>query len=175
MQKSGAVEATTGEVLHNFGEQMKAARGRAGMAQASLQDLLWDGFGIKLDTSGITRMEAGQREPRLSEALAIGAVLGLELSDLASGPRDLNRQLGNIAGLLSQARESVAALLQSADQLTEYAKENPDTLGGEKLENLVSQVIDRVRTEIHVPAKPTRKSSGAGDKLKRQLLAAITA
>lgn len=134
-----------------------------------------DGFGIKLDTSGITRMEAGQREPRLSEALAIAAVLGLDLSDLAPGERDLNQQLGDIADLMSRTRENVAALLQVADQIVGYAEENPDALSGRKLGDLIGQVVDNCRLEVKTPTQLTPKAASTADKIKRQLLSAVIA
>ena len=59
--------ARRAEVGSAFGDRAKSARLRAGLTQQQLCDRL----GNSLDTSAITRIEAGQREPRLSEALAI--------------------------------------------------------------------------------------------------------
>ncbi len=58
--------------------QMRAARIAAGMSQADLAEALKIKSGIRIDPTGITRMESGNRTFRLNEALAIQEVLGLE-------------------------------------------------------------------------------------------------
>jgi transcriptional regulator with XRE-family HTH domain len=161
--------------VHDFGEKMRAARSRAAMSQAHLQARLKDEFRMKLDTSGITRIEAGQREPRLSEVIAIAAVLGIEISDLLPPTRDLDRRIRDIADLLSRTREDLAALFQAADELTEYVKNNPDSLGGAKLQDLVGRAIDRARAEINTPPAQKPKVADTAQKLRRQLLSAVTA
>lgn len=60
-----------------FAERVRAARLAAGLTQQQLCDRLKDEAAVRLDTSAITRIESGRRDPRLSEALAIAAVLGL--------------------------------------------------------------------------------------------------
>lgn len=64
-----------------FGQAVKRHRERAGLTQQQLSDQLAR-FRIKLDTSAITRIENGAREPRLREAQLIAQLLHVSLDDL---------------------------------------------------------------------------------------------
>jgi transcriptional regulator with XRE-family HTH domain len=66
-----------------FGQNVRGARERVKWTQQQLSDRM-SRYGVKLDTSAITRIENGSREPRLKEAQGIAAALGVELSDLVS-------------------------------------------------------------------------------------------
>lgn len=66
--------------LH-FGACVKQAREQHGFTQQQLADRL-RAYGWKVDTSGITRIENGSRDPRISEAQAIATALGIDLADL---------------------------------------------------------------------------------------------
>jgi transcriptional regulator with XRE-family HTH domain len=59
-----------------FRLRMRDARERAGMTQAQLTAQLAQG-GIDIDPSGVARIERGERSPRLNEASAIAAILGI--------------------------------------------------------------------------------------------------
>jgi len=59
---------------------MKRARDEEGLTQRELSELLLRDRRVKLDSSAITRIEGGAREPRLREAVAIAEVLGFTLS-----------------------------------------------------------------------------------------------
>jgi transcriptional regulator with XRE-family HTH domain len=61
-----------------FGEEVRQGRKRAGWTQADLCDSL-SKVGVALDSSAITRIESGEREPQLGEALAIARILGIEM------------------------------------------------------------------------------------------------
>ena len=74
------------------------------MTQAQLATRLEDEFDIKLDTSGITRIEAGRREPRLSEALAIAQILGLDLTTARPTPSDLEPYMRKFNEQMHQSR-----------------------------------------------------------------------
>lgn len=79
MQESGGqFPLSDDEVTATFAERAKSARLRAGLTQQQLFERLRDETGVRLDTSAITRIEAGQREPRLGEALAIARVLNFD-------------------------------------------------------------------------------------------------
>lgn len=68
---------------------MRKAREAAKLTQQQLSDRMGR-FGVKLDTSAITRIEGGTREPRLREAQEIASALGLLLDDLLpSQPTEL--------------------------------------------------------------------------------------
>jgi transcriptional regulator with XRE-family HTH domain len=64
-----------------FGKRVRAQREGAGLTQRELSEILAE-LGVKLDTSAITRIENGSREPRLKEAAAIAYALGISLTAL---------------------------------------------------------------------------------------------
>jgi hypothetical protein len=179
MQKSSGRETPTNMgVSHNFSNQMKAARAKAAMTQAVLDARLKNGFGIKLGTSGVTRIEAGTRDPRLSEALAIAAVLGLELNDLAPA-QDLNRLMSDLTQKLIESRETLLAVLESVDQIADYAAKNPASLGDDTLAEFLKRQIDGFKKKLERrPAANSgkqKKPVTSSDKLKSQVLAAVIA
>lgn len=65
-------------VVSNFGKLLREARTAAGWTQKELVERLSE-KGVQLDTSAITRMEKGQREPRLREAIEISELLDFSL------------------------------------------------------------------------------------------------
>lgn len=167
-----------------FGTRAKAARIGAGMTQAQLQERLEAGFGITLDTSGITRIEAGQREPRLSEALAIAAILGFGLNDLTPTAPDLDFYVSGVVELMHQSRETLLKLLRSVDRVTAFIQRNPGCSGDVDPDGIFQKEFEwfkqRVKEEPVVREdEQTLKFSVATDKadekLKRQLLQVITA
>ncbi|MET9286465.1 helix-turn-helix domain-containing protein [Nocardia beijingensis] len=77
-------------IVSNFGKLLREAREEAGWTQRELVERLGARpFGLQLDTSAITRMEKGQREPRLREAIEISELLDFSLDLVgAEGPFD---------------------------------------------------------------------------------------
>lgn len=63
-----------------FGQTMRALRVRAGYTQEQLAERLKE-FGIRLHFSAISKMESGDRQIRLNEAVALANILGVLLSD----------------------------------------------------------------------------------------------
>ena len=91
------------QVISTFADRAKSARLRAGLTQQQLADRLDKETPVTLDTSAITRIEAGQREPRLGEALAIAKVLNFGLNNLV--PRvDLDLYLSDVERLMKESR-----------------------------------------------------------------------
>ncbi|MFL0174279.1 helix-turn-helix domain-containing protein [Mycobacterium sp. SMC-13] len=82
MQQNGVINDSDGPYwalpASRFGKRVRAQREGAGFTQRELSESLAE-LGVKLDTSAITRIENGSREPRLREALAIGHALGIGL------------------------------------------------------------------------------------------------
>lgn len=78
---------TDGDLGATFGARVKLARERLGITQQQLSDRLRV-LGLKVDTSAITRIEGGSRDPRLSEAQAIAHAFGIALLDLIPPPTD---------------------------------------------------------------------------------------
>lgn len=62
----------------SFGATMRRRRQDAGLSQRALAQRLIE-LGVTIDQAAITRMESGQREPRLSEAVAIAEFLQFDL------------------------------------------------------------------------------------------------
>jgi transcriptional regulator with XRE-family HTH domain len=120
MQKARTPEAN--EVAAAFGRRMKAARADAGLTQAELQELLKE-RGAPLDTSAITRLEAGRREPRLSEAIAIAATLGFGLTDLAAPTTEIDAYMSEVRQLMEQSRAALLDLLRSVDKATDVLRQ----------------------------------------------------
>jgi transcriptional regulator with XRE-family HTH domain len=106
------------EISRVFGQRTKAARMEAGLTQAQLQDRLAS-RGIKIDSSGLTRIEAGQREPRLSEALALADVLGFGLANLLTPAPGLETYMNEVRRLMGESRETLLQLLRSVDKTTD--------------------------------------------------------
>lgn len=67
--------ASTG---HSFAATMRAGRQALGLSQRALSQKLTE-LGVSIDQAGITRMENGQREPRLSEAVVIAEYLQFDV------------------------------------------------------------------------------------------------
>lgn len=67
-----------------FGQVMRALRTRAGFTQSQMAEQLL-AFGIKVDTSAVTRMEKGTRGVRLNEAVAVARILCVSLPDILDG------------------------------------------------------------------------------------------
>jgi transcriptional regulator with XRE-family HTH domain len=179
MQNPGGHETPTSMgAIHNFGDQMKAARAKRAITQAALQHRLQDDFGIGLDTSGITRIEAGQREPRLNEALAIAAILGLELKDLTPA-LDLNRLTSDLSQQMLESREALLSVLQLVDQIAEYATNHPASLGVETLATVLKRQLDGFSKTLERHPAPDggrqKKPDTRSAKLKSQVLSAVIA
>lgn len=67
----------------NFGKLLKDARASHGWTQRDVADKLEE-RGLKIDSSAITRLEKGQREPRLREAIEISELLDFSLDLVAA-------------------------------------------------------------------------------------------
>jgi len=105
-----------------FGQRMRNARLEAGLTQAEVQQLLKE-RGVPLDTSAITRLEAGGREPRLHEAIAIAATLGFGLTDLAAPATDIDTYVAEVRQLMEQSRAALLNLLRSVDRATDVLRQ----------------------------------------------------
>lgn len=163
------------EVTATFAERAKAARLRAGLTQQQLCVRLREETGVDLDTSAITRIEAGQREPRLGEALAIGRVLGFGLNNLV--PRaDLDFYFSDVERLMKESRAALIRMVKSVDPVIEYVRANPSSLGDKRLDDRFRETIEwfqqsASRDELKNIAITTNRTD---EKLKRQLLRAVS-
>ncbi|BBX48065.1 hypothetical protein GCM10009641_08910 [Mycobacterium cookii] len=175
MQESGGqFPLSDDEVTATFAERAKSARLRAGLTQQQLFERLRDETGVRLDTSAITRIEAGQREPRLGEALAIARVLNFGLNNLV--PRaDLDLYLSDVERLMRESRAALIRMVKSVDPLIEFVRANPGSLGDKRLDDRFRETIEYFeqsasRDELKNIAITTNRTD---EKLKRQLLRAV--
>jgi transcriptional regulator with XRE-family HTH domain len=173
--------ALNDEVSSNFAERAKAARLRAGLTQQQLSDRLRTEAHVVLDTSAITRIEAGQREPRLGEALAIARVLEFGLNNLVAR-EDLDFYLSDVDRLMDESRAALVRMLRAVDPVVDFVRRNPDSLGDDSLDDRFRRVVEwfhrRVSHEDFVPGdEPATNIAVArgrtDERLKRQLLRAV--
>jgi transcriptional regulator with XRE-family HTH domain len=163
------------EVTATFAERAKAARLRSGLTQQQLSDRLRDETRVVLDTSAITRIEAGQREPRLGEALAIARVLSFGLNNLV--PRaDLDFYLSDVERLMDESRAALIRMVKSVDPVVEFVRADPSSLGDDSLDDRFRAIVGwfqqrASRDELKNIAITTNRTD---EKLKRQLLRAVS-
>lgn len=163
------------EVTSTFAERSKAARLRAGFTQQQLSDRLRAETQVVLDTSAITRIEAGQREPRLGEALAIAQVLSFGLNNLV--PRaDLDFYVSDVERLMDESRAALVRMVKSVDSVIEFVRRNPDSLGDDRLDDRFRDIVGwfRQRAALEDLQNIAVTSSRTDEKLKRQLLRAVS-
>jgi transcriptional regulator with XRE-family HTH domain len=163
------------QVISTFADRAKSARLRAGLTQQQLADRLDKETPVTLDTSAITRIEAGQREPRLGEALAIAKVLNFGLNNLV--PRvDLDLYLSDVERLMKESRAALVRMVNSVDPLIEFVQANPSCLGDDRLEDRLREIAEyfgesSARDELTNIAITTNRTD---ERLKRQLLRAVS-
>jgi transcriptional regulator with XRE-family HTH domain len=170
------------EPSSTFAERAKAARLRAGLSQQQLVELLAADADVALDTSAITRIESGKREPRLGEALAIARVLDFGLNNLV--PRaDLDYYMRELEQSMNQSRAALVEMFRSLNSVVKIAQESPAQLGDASLEDRISEIIEwfdaRVSHDgIDQDDQQARTfaiaTTRADERLKRQLLRAVT-
>lgn len=166
-----------------FAEQAKVSRLRAGLTQQQLSDRLHHEAGVSLDTSAITRIEAGQREPRLGEAFAIAKVLEFGLDDLVPCS-DLESYVREINQSMNEGRTALVKMIRSVDPLVEFIRQNPSCLGDGSLEELFAEVIERFNQRVspenldcdddQPAANLAIATNRTDERLKRQLLRAVS-
>lgn len=163
------------QVISTFAARAKSARLRAGLTQQQLSKRLEDETSVTLDTSAITRIEAGQREPRLGEALAIAKVLNFGLNNLV--PRvDLDFYLSDVERFMKESRAALVRMVKAVDPLIEFVQANPSCLGDDRLEDRLREIAEdfgksSARDELTNIAITTNRTD---ERIKRQLLRAVS-
>ena len=108
-------------VNEQFGSLMKAAREGRGWSQRKLAEMLNE-QGLRLDPSAVTRIETGQREVKLREAVIIAETVGLELANLRSAANidralEVSQAVAEFADLAQIARIQIARIDSAIDNL----------------------------------------------------------
>ena len=103
-----------------FGERLREERLRRRWRLSDLASRC-AGRGLELHLTAYAKMEKGEREPRLSEAVTIADVLGMPLSALLiAGAGDVAARAGELARqALEAAGESTRQMVLAAQLLTE--------------------------------------------------------
>ncbi|MGJ0119951.1 helix-turn-helix domain-containing protein [Williamsia sp. MIQD14] len=98
-----------------FADTMRTQRLAAGLTQRTLSQNLIQ-LGVSIDQATIARMESGQREPRLSEAVAIAEYLQFDLLQIAFDLPNVSYHgaLQNGTQKYFAARAAIDAYLRSA-------------------------------------------------------------
>lgn len=95
-------------MLDAFADQVRDYRSRAGLSQRALSALL-AGQGFELDPTGLSRIESGERRPRLDEAVALSKALRFEIPGLyrddASENERLREQLRQIKAIITEQED----------------------------------------------------------------------
>jgi hypothetical protein len=147
-----------------------------------LSDRLKNESDVVLDTSAITRIEAGQRDPRLGEALASARVLGFGLNNLVPWA-DLDFYMSDVEGLMDESRAALVKMIRSVDPVVDFVRRNPDCLGDDRLEDRFREVVERFHQRVsHEDLGPEDQpplnfaitTNRTDEKLKRQLLRAVS-
>ena len=87
---------------------------------------------VKLYPSAVTRIETGQREPKLTEAVAIARALGMSLSELVDIPVDyatrFDQAINHLPVAMHQTGESLKHLAAQMLLVAMLLGEHPDLL-----------------------------------------------
>ena len=94
-----------------FRENLVSHRSRRGLSQRGLVRELKERHGIGMTQSALARVEGGQRDPRLEEAVALSSILGFSLDGLS--------QHSQADELLTTAGDDLGALIAAAIKLRE--------------------------------------------------------
>ncbi len=104
----------------------------AGLSQRRLSEIIMATSDVKLYPSAVTRIETGQREPKLTEAVAIARALGMSLSELVDNPVDyatrFDQALNNLPVRMHEASESLKHLAAQLLLVATLLDEHPDLL-----------------------------------------------
>ncbi|MGE0219663.1 helix-turn-helix domain-containing protein [Mycolicibacterium sp.] len=103
----------------NFAANLKAVRESAGLAQAALADAMAK-RGFRWHQATVYKIENGERQVQLSEALAVADILGVPLTALIHAPlssEELARRVKAVEYLLSQTTELTRQLARALKDL----------------------------------------------------------
>ena len=146
---------TTGERLERlFAKHMLESRERQGMSQAALARRLYDEFGIKLDSSGITRIERhakraeGARSLRLTEALAIAKILGEDINRMLQPSVSLKERRSRVFAELEDAISAVEAAEAHRDRIRDELRSIDSEIERQEQQRTAEQQLKEAEQEV---------------------------
>ena len=101
------MDAETASVSQVYASQLRKLRTQQGLQQQDLAARLEERFGVKLDASTLSRIEAGKRRLTLEEALVLAAALEVAPVQLAAPMDGSDVKLGNVTLSASRLRAFV--------------------------------------------------------------------
>lgn len=158
-----------GEPRSTFAKRAKEARLKAGLSQQQLVERLETDADVSLDTSAITRIESGKREPRLGEALAIARVLDFSLNNLVP-QENLDYCLREVERSMDASRAALIAMFDALDEVHAAVLVNPAQLGDDSLDDRVRELV----AWFAARAPHAEAATQADERRKQELLRAVT-
>ena len=140
------------EDVGSFGERVREARDASGMSQRAFAEL------VGIDRMALARLETGDRDPRLSEAIAVASALGIPIGRPAhTGFSRYTTWMNKIEKSLLEARESArsafveAVMLseQFGDELADEARSNGAV--GETMDDIFFGDLRRMSRHLRDP------------------------
>jgi len=102
----------------DFSRLMERYRKSQKLSYRAFSERLFEMTDVSIDASGLQRIEAGTREPRLSEAIAIAQALGTDLGLMIESDQARSREiLGQIVIGLQSVVESIDSLRYSQEDV----------------------------------------------------------
>lgn len=156
-------------VADQFGRKLREAREGKALSQRAVSERLRD-LGVQLDHTAIARIELGKREPKLSEAVALSAVCGLDLDTFSRSPASeaaaaqvfVRDVLTSARADLVLALGALVSILETPTDIDGYFSFEEAT-GAKTPESAALMAIDmaaesiRERTTLTVSAKPSQQ------------------
>lgn len=104
----------------SFAQNLRHARERAGLSQRALAERL-SMFGVHLDPSAITRIERGERDAKVAEAVVLAQALSTSVADLlADDPSmQLRDEVYALAARQRRLQEEIESYGQAVNRLEE--------------------------------------------------------
>ncbi|MBZ4620982.1 helix-turn-helix domain-containing protein [Mycobacterium avium] len=150
-----------------FGDLVRQHREAKSWSQRRLAQQLED-VGVKLDPSAVTRIERGTREIRLREAVAIAAVLAIDLREFPRVEQDPRAQLQSLLDSIAErrkwARSAFGGMAFYYVMAVQLLNDNPDLLEQLRIEAKMDSPFD-IAEFLRVEAEMAKGSANPVTKL----------
>lgn len=106
---------------------MSQRRAQRNLTLRALADLV-EQNGTKIDASGLSRIESGEREPRLGEALAIATALGIGLTGLTDTYAvRLRNEHGNLSWVVGELKTWSGRVVELHNDIESFLRDLPNS------------------------------------------------